>query len=94
LAAFGRFWLPFQRHLALSMRKNLQTLRKMASENVEKSKKNTSMTSISTNSFANDGSFLEMYKQRIKEQENTADEKKDVKVETEKRKTTNLLLQV
>ena len=76
------------------MRKNLQTLRKMASENVEKSKKNTSMTSISTNSFANDGSFLEMYKQRIKEQENTADEKKDVKVETEKRKTTNLLLQV
>ncbi len=67
----------------------------MASENVEtvveKSKTNTAG---STNCFANDGSFLEIYKQRLKEQENNADEKKDVKAETEKRKTTNLLLQV
>ena len=60
----------------------------MASENAEKAKTNTSI-----NSFANDGSFFEIYKQRLKEQEKVSD-KKDDKAETEKPKTTNLLLQV
>ena len=73
------------------MWKHWATVLNMASESEEKCKTNTAG---STNYFANDGSFLEIYKQRLKEQENNADEKKDVKAETEKRKTTNLLLQV
>jgi hypothetical protein len=64
----------------------------MASENVGKPEKAKTNTSI--NSFANDGSFFEIYKQRLKEQEKVPDEKKDDKTENEKRKMTNLLLQV
>ena len=67
----------------------------MASENVRKGKAKVN-TNTSLNSFANDGSFLELYKQKSKEQENAADQQKDVTAEadTEKRKTTNILLQV
>ena len=67
----------------------------MASENRGKMAK-TSKTNSSLNSFANDGSFLELYKEKSKEQENAADGKKDVtpKAPSEKRKTTSMLLQV
>lgn len=51
-------------------------------------------TSVSVNSFVNDGSFFEMYKQKLKEAESTKDEKKEENSNEEKRKTTNLLLQV
>ncbi|XP_028397930.1 telomerase RNA component interacting RNase-like [Dendronephthya gigantea] len=65
----------------------------MASENVEKCE--TSKTNKSMNSFVNDGSFFEIYKQRLKEQKNVADKKTENTAETEaeKRKTANLLLQ-
>ena len=66
----------------------------MASEKLEKSE--TNKTNESMNSFVNDGSFFEIYKQRLKQQENAADKKTEDTAETEaeKRKTANLLLQV
>lgn len=53
-----------------------------------------SETPISVNSFANDGSFLETYKQKLKEMENVKNGKKEEADDEEKRKTMNLLLQV
>lgn len=64
----------------------------MASENYGKTGK--LKVNKTVNSFANDGSFLEMYKQRLKEQQASIEENTDVKAGTEKRKTTNALLQV
>ena len=61
----------------------------MATEKVDKDKPNSCI-----NSFANDGSFFEIYKQRLKEQEKVADEKKNDKAKNDKPKMTNLLLQV
>ena len=61
----------------------------------DQSKASKGNKSENVNSFANDGSFLEIYKQRLKELENAPDEKKDAsKDEREERKTANLLLQV
>lgn len=48
------------------------------------------------NSFENDGSFMEVYKQKLKQQEEDASKKQEPprKIESDKRKTANLLLQV
>ena len=48
------------------------------------------------NSFENDGSFMEVYKQKLKQQEEDASKKQEPprKIESDKGKTANLLLQV